>query len=136
MRKYGLGLGVVLALYLGQALALPVESTLPRGFEGFRGTLTGTVIVVFDYNQGFQMNVTKVTADADSKAPNPQAGEGKKLCVEIQSSTQNGKTVLDPAQRAWVKGLKEGQAVTVHVAVDGKRTLILQEIPKPETPHK
>jgi len=121
---------VAMAACLIQAASGPVDGTLPKGMEGFRGTLTGTVTMVFTYNQGIQMEVTKVDSDADSKASNPNVAVGKKICVDIKYTTKDGKTVLDPTQRDWVKGLKEGQTVKPHVAENGKGDLVLQEVPK------
>jgi hypothetical protein len=100
----------------------PEAGSLPADVLLFHGTVTATVVSVDAEKTEMKVKVTSAAPDpAKNKAPKPEALAGMTITVTpLQVKKSDGKSVLDEAGSAYIKGARPGDPVTIPVRASSK----------------
>jgi hypothetical protein len=103
-------------MFIVLAAAPTTRAETPKEAVGFNGTVTGVVQSAKDDGSSFVLKVTSDEPDAAKSTVKDGAPmAGKEITLGVRMPRKDGKPYPHPDDVAWIKGLKQGQSITVKV---------------------
>jgi len=132
MKWHGIVLVIVALLGLSAICVRAADSkpTLPDGLMGLKATLSGKVVSISDNARTYVLKVEKMEVVDGNKASDPQSAVGMELTISVSwEADAKGNPRPVPAQVAYVKNLKPGDATWVTVSNDDGMRLHIKAFP-------